>query len=289
MRSLAFAAAAALTTTSFAFSAAAQYQSTERPDPAVHGSQDDLQRELQNPISSVVSLPFQDNWGFGVDPDDRENNVLLIQPVAPIPLTPDWNYIVRPIIPVLSEPIPTNPPSRINGLGDIDLETFFSPSHPGKFIWGLGPNVVFPSGTNGLSQRQWGLGPSFVGLVQPKPWTLGILVSQVWGVGERPANVPYLNQMSFEPFAALSLGHGWTMNYASPWAVDWSAHGEQWTIPVGFAINKLTRPKGFLPVQYTFGAFDNVVRGAGQPRWFLRFQVQLVLPRPWKKPWFGAS
>jgi len=56
-----------------------------------------LQSELQNPVASVVSVPFQDNIGFGVGPQNRTQNTLLVQPVAPLPLLPDWNLIVRPI------------------------------------------------------------------------------------------------------------------------------------------------------------------------------------------------
>ena len=60
---------------------------------------EDLATAAQNPVSDLISLPFQDIIGFGVGPQKNVANVLNIQPVVPFHLTADWNLISRTILP----------------------------------------------------------------------------------------------------------------------------------------------------------------------------------------------
>ena len=64
-------------------------------------AQDDLAQKTQNPLSNLISLPFQNNTNFGIGPDDEIQNVLNIQPVIPISINKDWNLITRTIIPLI--------------------------------------------------------------------------------------------------------------------------------------------------------------------------------------------
>ncbi len=40
----------------------------------------DLAKQTQNPVSSLISVPFQNNFNFGVGPDDDLQYLLNIQP-----------------------------------------------------------------------------------------------------------------------------------------------------------------------------------------------------------------
>ncbi len=64
-------------------------------------SASDLAKKTQNPISDLISLPFQYNTFFETGPKGKTQNTLLIQPVIPFSLNDDWNFIARPIIPLI--------------------------------------------------------------------------------------------------------------------------------------------------------------------------------------------
>ena len=65
---------------------------------------DQLAKQLNNPISSLISVPFQANedWGFGPTGNGYKFT-LNIQPVIPISISKDWNLMVRTIVPIVSQ------------------------------------------------------------------------------------------------------------------------------------------------------------------------------------------
>jgi hypothetical protein len=42
-----------------------------------------------------------------------------------------------------------------------------------KFIWGIGPAVLLPTGTDGITTNRWGPGATGAALVKKGPWTVG--------------------------------------------------------------------------------------------------------------------
>ena len=104
---------------------------------AQHDSES-LAKAAQNPLASMISLPFQNNTNFDYGPEDGTQNVLNIQPVWPFKLNDDWNFVTRTILPVMSVPALTPDGSRTTGLGDMTFTGWFSPSAASKWIWGIG-------------------------------------------------------------------------------------------------------------------------------------------------------
>jgi hypothetical protein len=115
--------------------------------PAAAVNTDALRNAAQNPVASLISVPLQENFNFGIGPTDRTQNVLNIQPVIPLSVSNDWNLIVRWITPVVYQPIPVaqppGPPGQttgVFGLGDMNPSFFLVPKKS-KIIWGIGPTL----------------------------------------------------------------------------------------------------------------------------------------------------
>lgn len=159
--------------------------------PLVAAAQDaaELAKAAQNPVASMISLPFQNNTNFDFGPLGKTQNVLNIQPVYPLVLNDDWNLITRTILPVISQPAFSGNQSRESGLGDINATAFFSPRGSGKWTWGVGPTISLPTATDDrLGSDSVGVGASAVVLTMPGNWVVGSLYSNVWidGSGGRP-------------------------------------------------------------------------------------------------------
>jgi hypothetical protein len=57
-------------------------------------SAEELAKKLSNPVSSLISLPFQSNFDFNTGQDnDNFKYTLNIQPVIPLSISADWNLI----------------------------------------------------------------------------------------------------------------------------------------------------------------------------------------------------
>lgn len=241
---------------------------------------DELQKKLANPVADIVTLPLQYTGTFNTGPLEGLQHMLNIQPVYPMPLGSDVSMINRLIVPIVSQPAFASDQDRITGLGDISYEIFFSPARPGKIIWGAGPTVSMNTATDGvLGSGKWSAGPAVVMMVQPGRWSVGALVTQVWsfaGGDERPD----VSQAQFQPILSYRLSPIHSIGYAGIIVANWKQHGgERWTVPLGLTWSWLIKPKGFVPVNFIVGGGYNVVRPDDAGDWFMRFQVNFILPK----------
>ena len=86
-----------------------------------------LQKDTQNPVANLISVPFQNNTNFNIGPANRTQNVLNIQPVIPVQLSEGWNLIIRWITPVISQPVPTQKDLGFFGFRDRGPSFFLPP------------------------------------------------------------------------------------------------------------------------------------------------------------------
>lgn len=214
----------------------------------------DLAKKLANPISSLISVPFQLNYDSNIGPaDDGERLVLNIQPVIPTSLNSDWNLITRVILPITSQDDIFPGAGDQFGLGDTTISAFFSPVKPafGKWIWGVGPVAVLPTATDDLlGAEKWGLGPTAVALTQSGPWTVGGLVNHVWSVAGDSDRAD-INNTFLQPFVSYTTPTAWTYTLNTETSYNWEA--EEWSIPINAQVSKLTRI-GNQPVSIGVGA-----------------------------------
>jgi hypothetical protein len=123
----------------------------------------ELAKKTQNPVADLISVPFQNNFNFGVGPKDKMVWILNVQPVIPIRLTEDWNLITRTIVPIINQPSLFPGSESAFGLGDINPSFFLSPAKPGAVIWGVGPTFTLPTATDSkLGSGKFSLGPTAV-------------------------------------------------------------------------------------------------------------------------------
>jgi hypothetical protein len=107
---------------------------------AAQESDQSLAEQLANPISSLISVPFQYNYDCCYGPLDGNRSTLNIQPVIPAGISPNWNLITRTIVPVVGFTSPAPGIDSEFGLSDTVQSFFFSPkaTHNGV-TWGAGP------------------------------------------------------------------------------------------------------------------------------------------------------
>jgi hypothetical protein len=250
------------------------YSLAQEAEPPAEGN---LADKIQNPIASMISVPFQNNTDFGIGPDDRTRNTLNIQPVIPISLNENLNLITRTIIPIMSQPV--GPSESEFGLGDISLSLFLTPAKPGKLIYGGGVALGLPTATDQyLGSKKWTAGPSVILLVQPKGWTVGTLIQNSWSYAGSD-NSGDVNFFYSQIFVVKNLKKGWYVNSAPIITANWEASaGEQWTIPLGAGVGKLIR-LGKLPINAQAGYYFNVEKPTGGPDSQLRIQATLLFPK----------
>ena len=250
--------------------------------PAAAANTDSLQKATQNPVSSLISVPIQNNSNFGINPGDRTQDVLNIQPVVPLSISKDWNLVIRWITPIVYQPLPsesTNTGTGVYGFGDMQPTFFFVPKKATKWIWGAGPILQLPTATSDyLGQGKLGLGPSVVLLTQPGHWTIGALANNVWsiaGSGGRPA----VNQFLVQYFINYNLKKGWYVSIAPILTANWEAsNGNRWTVPFGGGVGRIMK-LGFQPVNLSASFYGNAVYPDGTSSWNMRLQIALLFPK----------
>lgn len=239
----------------------------------------ELAKKTQNPVSDLISLPFQNNTNFKFGPKEKPQNVLNIQPVIPLPLSEEWNLITRTIAPLIYLPETVPGVDSVFSLGDINATAFFSPAKPKKVVWGAGPILVLPTATNERTGTgKWSLGVSGVALTMPTPWVIGALVNNVWSFAGDSSRSD-VNQLLFQYFINYNLPGGWYITSAPIITANWEADSSNtWTVPFGGGVGNVFHV-GKQPMNASMQAFYNVETPEFGPDWTLRIQLQFLFPK----------
>ena len=261
---------------------------TSSTEGAEQQNLDELNRQLQNPISSVWSLTFQfNNFFLNGFPSDktRVQDVLNFQPVIPLHLTENWNLISRPIFPFIFTS-PTITPKvgqggditfifdQEGGFGDMVFFSLLSPAKSGNWLLGIGPTLIFPTASKEeLGQGKFQIGPAaIVGYLNSK-WLIGVLPQQWWSVAGDSGR-PDTSQANIQYFILRFLPNAWTVGTSPNVLINWKADNDnKVTFPIGFSIGKTVKI-GKLPVNFGL-----------QPQWMpwhpddfgQRWNIQLVI------------
>ena len=250
----------------------------------------ELAKKLANPVASLISVPIQNNWDFGIGSANAMRYTANIQPVIPFSLSEDWNLITRTIVPVIYAQAPVKGGTDQSGLGDIVQSFWVSPKAPtaSGWIWGAGPVLLYPSGTDGLSAHRWGAGPTALVLKQQHGWTYGVLANHLWSYAQAGGHSSSdagdasdgsdagINATFLQPFVSYGTKTFTTFGLNTESTYDWSH--SQWTVPLNASVSQLLKV-GKLPVQLSLGVKYYAERPAGGPDWGLRFAVTFLFPK----------
>lgn len=250
---------------------------TNAIETGITGSADALAKQLANPVAALISVPFQNNFDFGIGSNDGWRYTLNVQPVVPFSLNDDWNLISRTIIPIIHQQDVFGSSSQ-TGLGDTVQSVFFSPKEPtsGGWTWGIGPVFLLPTATDGrLGSEKWGLGPTAVALKQEGKWTYGVLANHLWSVAGHSDRAE-VNATFLQPFVTYSLGQGQTLTAQTETTYDW--RNSKWTMPLGLLYGKVTRI-GSQMVSIGGGIRYYGTKPDGAPDWGIRVSLTLLFPK----------
>jgi len=246
----------------------------------------DLRSAVQNPISSLISLPFKLNFDSGAS--NGNGTILNIQPVIPVTVG-DWNLVNRVIIPVASVDGaiqgPNNPSpapgdgGSASGLGDINYSIYFSPVKIDKVIWGIGPSLNLPTASDDqLGSGKWSAGITGVALNLPKWGSIGILGRHLWSFAG-DSNRRGVNQSLIEPFLNYNLDNGWFLITDMVMTANWKADSSnRWTVPIGGGVGRVFKV-GSQAINSRLEAYYNVEKSAGAPDYTISFTWQFLFPK----------
>jgi hypothetical protein len=246
--------------------------------PARARSEERLGQELQDPLSELASLDFQNDFDGDLGRDQEGSRyTLTVRPILPIDVGEDWLLIARTEVPVRyqHDVLGENSGSDF-GLGDI-LQTFYlSPKGSSGLKYGLGPAWLWPSATRDvLGREKWAVGPAAAVSVQSDGLTLGVLTHHLWSfAGSRSRDD--INQTTVQPFAAMTFPKGTTVRIEVEADYDW--HDDRWTVPLIGGVSQVLK---FSDQAVSLGVEGKywVAGSSLEPDWGVRFVLTFIFPR----------
>lgn len=258
--------------------------SQESEEPTI----DELNRQLENPLSRFWSLIFQENMYFNTGEfidGTQFSNVFNFQPSLPVPIGKARMLLVRPVFPLATVPVISQDGAQDGyetGFGDMQVFSLYGPDKKDGVIWGAGLTFIFPTASSeNLGSGKVSMGPAFMVLSITKKWTIGGIIQQwnsIGGDSERPET----SQMDIQYIIRKQIqGKGMSIGMGPNISINWNApEGNKLTFPIGLGITKTvkwgkTPWKLRLEPQYSIVKPENY--GA---QWNIRIQVAPIIKNP---------
>ena len=225
--------------------------STPAPSQASNTAQGTQAQNPLTPLWGVINENYT-NGGVGLPKTAltpttppalrKTQNILVVEPVLPLKLTPDWNLVTRWNTPITSMPRLADPLGPFPGIGpefglsNMQPQFFFTPANPGSFTFAVGPSLWLPTATDKtLGINKTGGGPVVVALTTQGPLLAGFLAQNVWaGTTGTSVTGQRVNTLLIEPFVFYNFPGGWFVTYRPLITADWTVdEHNRWTVPLG--------------------------------------------------------
>jgi hypothetical protein len=251
-------------------------------------SLEEIDRQLNNPLSKTWALTFQDN--FGTSEGDLINgtatsNVLFFQPLLPVPVGKGLMFSGRPVFPLVTVPnldsSTGESQGHTTGFGDLQLMTLIGPDKSDGWVWGAGATFKFPTASDErLGQGKYQVGPAAMLINMDRPWIWGFLV-QHWTSFAGDDERSEINFTDFQYIVRRTLPNAWSVGAGPSITYNHEAEsGDQWTVPIGLGVTKTVR-WGKMPVKLRAEAHYSVIRPDSYGEvWNLRLQITPVNKSP---------
>jgi len=212
-------------------------------------SMDELNRELENPLSKYWSLIMQENLnlnnGDAID-GTQVSNVFYLEPSLPLSVFKSRVLLIRPVLPLVTSPtfdVDGEKSGRDTGFSDFQLFTLYGKDKKDGFLWGGGLTFTFPTASShDLGSGKYQVGPAFMAFSITEKWVLGFIF-QHWntvGGDDKRDNVTktdlrYIIRKQI-PGKAMSIGMGPNVT------INWEAEdGNKLSLPIGLGLTKTVK------------------------------------------------
>ncbi len=234
----------------------------------------ELSKKLANPVSSLISVPLQNNFDCCYGPENGFRYSLNVQPVIPVSIGANTNVIVRTIVPVIYQEEPVAGQGDRTGLGDTTQSFFFTPKASKGIVFGIGPAFIWPTATSNLGSGQWAAGPTFIVLRQSGHLSVGLLANQLWRYAGDSSRPP-VNTTFMQPFATYTFADTTSLSLNTETSYDWTH--SQWTVPINFGVAHLVNVHG---QRLQLGVFGKLYAASPNgPQAGFRFTATFLFPR----------
>jgi len=254
-------------------------------------SLEEIDRQLNNPLSKTWALTLQDNIGIQegelVD-GSTWSNLLFFQPLLPVPVGKSLMFSGRPVFPLVTSPnvdfSSGESDGHTTGLGDIQLMTLIGPDKANGWVWGVGATFKFPTASDPvLGQGKYQAGPAAMLINMGRPWVYGFL-AQHWSSFAGDDERPETSYTDFQYIVRYLLPKAWSIGAGPSISYNHEAEsGDRWTVPIGLGVTKTVRV-GKLPMKLRAEVHYSVVRPDSYgDAWNFRLQVTPVIKSPFIK------
>lgn len=266
-------------------------QESEDQEKKEEVSIDDLNRQLENPLSRFWSMIFQENLNFNSGDlvnGTHVSNVFNFQPSLPVPVGKSKMLLVRPVFPLVTVPVFDANGEKTGtetGLGDINVFSLYGPDKKDGLIWGAGLTFAFPTASSDyLGSGKVQMGPALMALSITKKWTIGTIVqhwNSVGGDGDRAdvskTDIQYILRKQIK-------GKGMSIGMGPNVSINWNAEsGNKVTLPIGLGVTKTVK-WGNTPWKLRFEPQYSIIKPDDYGTlWNIRIQIAPIIKNPFLK------